>query len=184
MIIAVVSVSGLALVNSPSPTNNHWKNLDKAVAFDEYFESALTSSFENSLVEVEINGHKFPLDLSIMKGFHIDNRLLDVGLVYHVRIDNNFSNSQALRKMLDLLSENYTHIRREAVQEMKQGDLSSTEEQGFVFNDSERLNYISRIITQNDNAWILIMTFQDSSKEKVKNLMDLFWLENEKGVIG
>ena len=184
LIIAVVSISGMALVNSPSPTNNHWKKLDKAAAFGEYFESTLSSSFENSLVEVNMNDQDFPLGETITRGFRIDNRLLDLGLVYHIKIDDNFSNNQALRKMLDLLSENYTHIRREAIKEFNHENLNSTEEQGFVFNDYERLNYISRIITQNDDAWIVIMTFQDSAKESVKNLLDLFWLENEKGVIG
>ncbi|MBS0000316.1 MAG: hypothetical protein KFF73_15145 [Cyclobacteriaceae bacterium] len=173
----------MALVNNPSPTSNHWKKLDKAAAFGEFFESTLSSSFENSLVEVDINKENFPLNLTVNKGFQINNRLIDVGLVYHVKINDKFSNRLALRKMLDVLTENYTHIRREAMQEKNTGDFTSLEEQGVVFNDYEKFNYVSKIITQNDDAWILILTFNDRSKDIVKNLLDLFWIEKEKGVI-
>lgn len=184
MVIAVVSISGMALVNSPSPSNNHWKKLDKATAFGEYFESTLSSSFENSLIEVNANDQDFPLDQAITRGFRINNRLLDLGRVYHVKIDENFSNQLALRKMLDLLSDNYSHIRREAFKEFNQGNINTAEEQGYVFSDYVRLNYVSRIITQNDDAWIMIMTFEDSAKESVENFLDLIWSENKKGVIG
>lgn len=182
LIISVVSLSGMALVNSPSPDNKIWDKLDRSATFEEFIESTLSSSFENSLREVDINKQNFPLNNPFEKGYEINNRLFDVGLIYHVKIDDKFSNRKALRKMLDVLSENYPHIRRESMDENNSGNLYSMEEQGYVYRDDEELSYISKIITQNNDAWILILTFNDQAKNKVRNLLNSIWIEKEKGL--
>jgi len=182
--IAVVSISGMGLFTSPGPRNNHWTNLNKADLFGEFFESTLSSSFENSLVEVDLNGQTLPPNLTLQKVFRIDNRLIDMGRIYQGKIDDQFDRNLALRKMIDLLSDNYPHIRREAVHEDDYGNFATIEERGQVFNDFERFNYVSRIITKDNDAWILVLTYDDNSVEKVRDLLDLFQIENENGVIG
>jgi len=182
LIISVVSLSGMSLVNSTSPDNNYREKLDISAFYDEFIESTLFSSFESSLIEVNINNQDLPLHLTLEKGFEINNRLFDVGLIYHVRINDHFSNRKALRKMLDILSQNYAHIRRESIHETKSGDLHSMEEMGFVYNDNEKFSYISRIITQNNDAWILVLTYHDEAENKVRDLLNSIWIENKKGL--
>jgi hypothetical protein len=182
LIISVVSLSGMALINSPSPDNKYWEKLDKAAAYDEFIESTLSSSFENSLMEVDINSRHLPSHLTLEKGFKINNRLFDVGLIYHVKINDHFSSRKALRKMLDVLSENYAHIRRESMQEEKNGDIHSLEEIGYVYTENEKFSYVNKIITQNDDAWILVLTFSNQVENKVRNLLNSIRLENKKGL--
>ena len=176
LIISVVSLSGMAVIHSPSPDNKYREKLDKAAAYDEFIESMLSSSLENSLIEVDINNHNLPKQIIIDKGFAINNRLFDVGLIYHVKINDHFSNQKALRKMLDVLSENYAHIRRESMKEEKSGDLNSMEEMGFVYNENEKFSYINKIITQDNEAWILVLTFNDQGKNKVRDLLNSIWI--------
>ncbi len=182
LIISVASLSGLALVNSPTPDIQYFEKLDKSAAYEAFIQGTLSSNFENSLIEVDIKKQNFPLNFTLEKSFEISNRLFDVGLVYHIKINDKFRKRKALRKMLDVLSENYVHIRRESMNEKNSGDLHSLEEQGYVYNENERFSYINKIITQNDEAWILILTFNDQSKNKVRDLLNLIWIEKEKVV--
>lgn len=182
LIISVVSLSGMALVNTPSPDNHYWDKQDKVAAYGQFIQSTLSSSFENSLMELDIKNQNLPSHLSFERGFEINNRLFDVGLIYHVKINDHFSNRQALRKMLDVLSENYPHIRRESMQEDISGDLHSIEERGYVYNENEKFSYINRIIIQDNQAWILVLTFNDQSKNKVRDLLNSIWIENKKGL--
>lgn len=176
MIISVVSLSGMAVIHSPSPHNKYWEKLDKSAAYDEFIESVLSSNLENSLMEVDINNQNLPTHFIIEKGFEIKNRLFDVGLIYHVRINDHFSTRKALQKMLNVLSENYAHIRRESMKEEKSGDLSSLEEIGFVYNENEKFSYVNKIITQDNEAWILVLTFNDQGKNKVRDLLNSIWI--------
>jgi hypothetical protein len=99
-----------------------------------------------------------------------------------VKINDKFNDRHALRKMLDVLSERYIRIRRESVLEQNNGDLNSTEEMGFVFDEYQRYTYISKIITHNDDAWLLILTFNEDSGDQVRDFLDSIWMEKDKGV--
>ena len=152
------------------------------VAFDELIDKTLSSSFENSLKEVDINKIKSPFNQPIDKSYTIDNNLIDLGMIYHLNLDGKFNDQKALRKMLDVLSKKYVRIRRESIQEKNSGNIYSTEENGYVYDSYERFAYISKIITKQDEAWILILTFNDQAKDKVKDFLDSIWIEKEKGV--
>ncbi len=152
------------------------------MGFGEMIEMTLNSSFENSLKEVDIDKVQTQFNEVIEKSYRIDNSLIDLGLIYHINLDDKFNDEKVLRKMLDVLSEKYVRIRRESVNEKKNGNLNSTEENGYVYDAYERFAYISKIITNQDKAWILILTFNDQSKDKVKDFLDSIWIEKEKGV--
>jgi len=181
LIISIVSLSGMALVNSSRPAKKLSNKLVAVSSFQELIQNTLSASFENSFIEVDISKSDFPLNLKVQKGFKIDNKLIDYGRIYHVKINDKFSDRDALRKMLDVLSENYIRIRRESLFEKNSGDLYSTEELGYVYDEYERFTYISKIITQNEDAWFLILTFNEDSRDKVKDLLDSIWIEKVKG---
>jgi hypothetical protein len=150
--------------------------------FQKLLDTRFITSFEDGVKEVDVSNAQFPLNLEIEKGYEISNELLEIGRIYHVKIDDKFDNREALRKMLDVLSEKYIRIRRESLIENNAQDLNSTEESGYVFNEFERFNYISKIITHKNDAWIFVLTFNENARKKVENLLNLIAIEKEKGV--
>jgi hypothetical protein len=182
IIVLILSFSGMILVNSNRPDDNSSDKLILMSTFQKFLDTRLTNSFEDGFTEVDVSKAQFPLNLEIEKGYEISNKLLEVGRIYHVKIDDKFDSREALRKMLDVLSEKYIRIRRESLIENNSRELISTEESGYVFDEFERYNYISKIITHNDDAWLFVLTFNENSRRKVEDLLKLIWMEQEKGV--
>jgi hypothetical protein len=181
-IVAVISVTGVALINSPNIPGNYWKNPDVNITLTELVEHTLNSGFESSLSEIETDKDLSPFEMDIKKGYRIKNKMLDIGLVYQVNVGEKLNQEKTLREMLDILSEKYQRIRREEIKKKDNDNLSSFEESGLVYNENKSISYLNKVIQEGDEAWLFILTFDERDYGKVRDFLDSIWIKNKKGV--
>ncbi len=181
LIIAVISVAGVALINSPNKEDGYWKKSMPA-GFEEMVEHTLNINFENSLIAVDLNKDRTSFAFEIDKSYTIKNRSVDEGHVYHLKSRKGIDSDKLLREMIDVLSDNYKRIRRGTIIEGKNGSLISIEENGVVYDEMDTYTYINKLIMTDREIWLFVLTFNQREEGRIREFLDAVSLDKEKGV--
>ncbi len=182
VLVAVISITGMALVNLPQRGMEYWSNLEMTTSIEEVIDHTLSWGFASSLKEVDHSTVGVPFEMNVEKGYRIDNNLVDYGMIYHGTVGQNFNNDKVFRKMLNVLSDNYLRIRRNDQIEKNNETLQSFEEHGYVYDLTNRYAYVNKLIISDNEAWVLMLTYDENARARVRELLDRIWIEEEKGV--
>lgn len=183
LIIALVSVTGMALITYPGTARKYLKQFNVSNNLDMIILNKLAAGFENSLVEVDINKNTLSSVMELNKAYEINSNSIHHGMIYSGTLKPDFDEKMTLRKMLAILAGNYARIRRDQIQETPSENLHTIEESGHVFDESNNYSYINKIIVSGNKVWLFMLVWDDNmSKSKVDNLLQTLWFKESKGV--